>query len=135
MDRTLFQIKAIAVVILLLGIAMLVYWGMFMIQGMPISGIPVLSELVNAVLALTSGIGLLCRDKWSVPVSLLTAGMWFYGVLGGIQLVLEKGLDFSSPFGAFTDAVLFPLILIFAVYMAIIVWRNRELFGWDEDPN
>ena len=129
MDRTLFQIKAIAVVILLLGLAMLVYWGMFVIQGMPISGIPVLSELVNAVLALTSGIGLLRRDKWSVPVSLLTAGMWFYGVLGGIQLVLEKGLDFSSPFGAFTDAVLFPLILIFAVYMAIIVWRNRELFG------
>jgi hypothetical protein len=128
MDRTLFQIKAIAVVILLLGLAMLVYWGMFVIQGMPISGIPVLSELVNAMLALTSGIGLLRRDKWSVPVSLLTAGMWFYGVLGGIQLVLEKGLDFSSPFGAFTDAVLFPLILIFAVYMAVVVWRNQAVF-------
>ena len=128
MDRTLFQIKAIAVVILLLGLAMLVYWGMFVIQGMPISGIPVLSELVNAVLALTSGIGLLRRDKWSVPVSLLTAGMWFYGVLGGIQLVLEKGLDFSSPFGAVTDAVLFPLILVFAVYMAVIIWRNQAVF-------
>ena len=128
MDRTFFQIKLMAVVILLLGLAMLVYWGMFVIQDMPISGIPVLSELVNAGLALTSGIGLLRRHKWSVPVSLLTAGMWFYGVLGGIQLVLEKGLDFSSPFGAFTDAVLFPLILVFAVYMAVVLWRKRELF-------
>ena len=51
-------------------------------------------------------------------------------MLRGIQLVFEHGLDFSSPFGAITDAVLFPLILIFAVTMAVVVWRNRECFRW-----
>lgn len=58
----------------------------------------------------------------------LVAGLWAYGLLGGINLVIEHGLDFTSPFGAITDAVLFPLILIFAVYMAVVVWRNRERF-------
>jgi hypothetical protein len=122
------QIKVVAFIVLLLGIAMLVYWGMFVLQGMPIAGIPVLSELVNAGFAFVSGIGLLRLRKWSIPTTLFTAGMWAYGVLGGINLVLENGLDFSSPFGALTDAVLFPLILIFSVYLSIVVWWNRELF-------
>jgi hypothetical protein len=115
-------------IVLLLGAAMLIYWSMYVLQGMPTAGVPVFSELVNAVLALISGAGLLLLRKWSVPLSLFTAGMWAYGVLGGIALVWENGLDFSSPFGAFTDAMLFPLILIFAVYLAVVVWRNRELF-------
>jgi hypothetical protein len=129
MDRKMTgQIKVVAFIVLLLGIAMLVYWGMFVLQGMPIAGIPVLSELVNAGLAFVSGIGLLRLRKWSIPTTLFTAGMWAYGVLGGINLVLKNGLDFSSPFGALTDAVLFPLILIFSVYLSIVVWRDRELF-------
>jgi hypothetical protein len=122
------KVKVVAIVVLLFGIAMLVYWGMFILQGTPIAGIPILSELVNAVLALIGGIGLLGLRKWSIPTSLFTAGMWTYGVLGGINLVLEKGLDFTSPFGAITDAVLFPLVLVFAVFLAIFVWRNRAIF-------
>jgi hypothetical protein len=122
------RIKTLAVVVLVLGIAMLAYWGMFVVQGMAVAGIPILSELVNAALALTCGVGLLRKQKWSVPASLFLAGMWAYGVLGGIQLVLENGLDFGSPFGAIIDAVLFPLILVFAVYMAVTVWRGREAF-------
>jgi hypothetical protein len=47
--------------------------------------------------------------------------LWDYGVIGGIGLVLQHGLDFMSPFGAITDAVLFPLILAFSVYMAVVV--------------
>ena len=127
-DKLPTQIKIAAFVILLLGIAMLVYWGMYVFQGMPVAGIPVLSEMINAALGLTSGVGLLRRQKWSVPASIFTAGMWAYGVLGGINLVLEKGLDFSSPFGAAADAILFPLILVFAVYLAIVVWRNRDIY-------
>ena len=129
MDKKIpINLRVVSFVVILLGLAMLIYWGMFVLQDMPIAGIPVLSELVNAALALVSGIGLLRLRKWSIPISLFTAGMWAYGVLGGIQLVLENGLDFTSPFGAFTDAVLFPLILIFAVYLASIVWRNRAAF-------
>ena len=122
------QIKVIAIIVLLMGVAMLVYWGMFFLKGMSTAGIPVLSEFVNAGLAFISAIGLLRLRKWSIHTSLFTAGMWAYGVLGGINLVLEKGLDFSSPFGAITDAVLFPLILVFAVFFAFIVWRNRAAF-------
>lgn len=122
------SLRITSIIVLVLGIAMLVYWGMFIIQGKPIAGIPVFSELVNAALALISGIGLLRLREWSIPTSLFTAGMWAYGVLGGISLVLENGLDFSSPFGALTDAVLFPLILVFAIYLSNEVWRNRGLF-------
>jgi len=122
------QIKIVAIITLALGFLMLMYWGMYILQGLPIAGIPVLSELVNASLAILSGVGLLRLRKWSIPTSLFTAGMWAYGVLGGINLVLEHGLDFTSPFGAITDAVLFPLILVFAVYMAVVVWRSREFF-------
>ncbi|MBI5953838.1 MAG: hypothetical protein HY865_19465 [Chloroflexi bacterium] len=127
-DKLPNQIKIAAFVILALGIAMLVYWGMYVFQGMPIAGIPVLSEIINAALGLTSGIGLLRRQKWSIPASIFTGGMWAYGVLGGINLVLEKGLNFSSPFGAAADAILFPLILVFAVYLAVVVWRNRDIY-------
>jgi hypothetical protein len=122
------QIKVIAIIVLVMGVAMLFYWGMFLLKGMSTVGIPVLSEFVNAGLAFISGIGLLRRRKWSIPTSLFTAGMWAYGVLGGINLVLEKGLAFSSPFGAITDAVLFPLILVFSIFFACIVWRNRTAF-------
>ena len=122
------RVKVVAVFTLLLGVAMLVYWGMYLFQGMPLAGIPILSELVNAGLALVSGIGMLSLKRWSIPTSLFTAGMWAYGLIGGINLVLEHGLDFGSPFGAFTDALLFPLVLIFAVVLAIVVWRNREMF-------
>ena len=127
-DQIPLSLRMSSFIVLLLGVAMLLYWGMFYLQGMSMTGIPVLSELVNAVLALISGIGMLRLRKWSIPTSLFTAGMWAYGVLGGITLVLEKGLDFSSPFGAITDAVLFPLILVFAVFLVVVVWRNREFF-------
>lgn len=127
--RVPINLRMVSAIVILLGLAMLIYWGMFVLQGMPVAGIPVLSELVNAALALASGLGLWRLRRWSIPASLFTAGMWAYGVLGGIQLVLEHGLDFTSPFGALTDAVLFPLILIFAIYMAFVIWRNREKFA------
>jgi hypothetical protein len=53
------SLRVIAVIVLVLGLAMLVYWGMYVIQGLPLTGIPILSELINAGLALISGVGLL----------------------------------------------------------------------------
>ena len=66
--------------------------------------------------------------SWSVATSLVLAGMWAYRVIGGIQLVFDHGLDFTSPFGALTDALLFPLVPIFASYMATYLLRHRGLF-------
>ena len=122
------SIKAIAVIVLLMGLAMVVYWIMFLIQRIPIEDIPIYSEFVTALLAFSTGIGLLFLKSWSVPCSLVLAGMWCYGVIGGIGLVIQNGLDFTSPFGAITDAILFPLILLFSIYMAVFIWRKRELF-------
>jgi hypothetical protein len=122
------SLRVIAGVVLLLGSAMIVYWTMYLVQRMPVGDIPVFSELVTAVLAFVAGISLWRRKPLAVPFSLALAGMWGYGVIGGIVLVLQHGLDFTSPFGALTDASLFPLILAFSIYMAIIVWRQRRWF-------
>jgi NO-binding membrane sensor protein with MHYT domain len=72
------QIKALAIVIFVLGIAMLAYWGMSAIQGIAVAGVPILSEMVNAALALICGIGLLRLRRWLVLTSLFLAGMWAY---------------------------------------------------------
>jgi hypothetical protein len=56
------------------------------------------------------------------------AGMWIYGVVGGIALVLAEGLDFSSPIGALTDAIIFPLVLAFSISMVFYLWKRRNIF-------
>jgi hypothetical protein len=98
------------------------------LQGRPIEGIPILSEMVAACLAIITAVGLMRMKSWSLPCGLALAGLWAYGVIAGIQLVMENGLDFTSPFGALTDAILFPLILAFSIYMTIYLWRNRRVF-------
>lgn len=126
--RSAGSLKVIAVIVLILGLAMLVYWAVFLLQSMPTGDIPILSETITALLALMTGYGLLYLKEWAVPCSLVLAGMWAYGVIGGIGLVLQHGLDFTSPFGAMVDAIMFPLILAFSIYMAVMVWRRREYF-------
>jgi hypothetical protein len=123
------SLRIVGMVVFILGLVMVVYWAMFLAQGMPVGDIPVLSEAVTAVLALVAGVGLLLRKAWAVPCTLVLAGMWAYGVIGGIALVLRHGLAFDSPFGARVDALLFPLILLFAVYLAVLVWRQRTWFA------
>jgi hypothetical protein len=130
MDKTLRpkQLTIITILVAIFGVAMFVYWGLFILQGIPIGGIPVLAEMVTACLAIITAIGLIRMKSWSIPCTLMLAGLWGYGVISGIQLVIENGLDFTSPFGALTDAILFPLILVFSIYMAITIWRNRREF-------
>lgn len=122
------QLIVINFLVALFGLAMFVYWGMYLMQGLPTTDVPVLSEFATAFLALVSAFGLFRMKPWCVATSLVLAGMWAYGVIGGIQLVFDHGLDFTSPFGALADALLFPLVLIFAVYMATYLWRHRTLF-------
>jgi hypothetical protein len=122
-------LKVIAAVVWLLGLAMIVYWTMFLVQRMPIRDVPILSESITALLALVTGFGLWYRKRWAVPSCLVLAGMWSYGVIAGIGVVLQHGLDFASPLGAMVDAILFPLILVFSIYMAVVVWQERESFS------
>ncbi len=122
-------LRVIAWTVLILGVAMVVYWIMFLVKRMPIGDIPVLSESITACLALITGYGLLYRKHWSVPCCLVLAGMLAYSVIGGITIVFKHGLNFDSPFGAITDALLFPLILLFSIFMIVTIWRQKEYFN------
>ena len=121
-------VTVIGVLVLLLGISMVVYWVMYIVRQMPMDGVPVLSESVTALLALVTGFGVMRRKPWVVPFTLVLCGMWAYGVIAGIALVLKQGLSFDSPFGAATDALLFPLVLLFALWVAATTWMNRAQF-------
>ena len=121
-------ITGIGWIVIILGLTMAAYWILYIIRQMPVGDIPILSESITALLALTTGYGLLRRRRWAVPCCLVLSGMWAYGVIGGIALVLQHGLSFDSPFGAIIDALMFPLILIFTIWMAVTVWDNREQF-------
>jgi hypothetical protein len=122
------HILIVSVVIFIFGLMMLAYWLAYIVRGMPLEGIPLASELGNAVLALITAYGLFRMKRWSYPAGFVLAGMWIYGVLGGINLVLMKGLDFSSPVGARADAILFVLVLAFSIYLIARLWRDRRLF-------
>jgi hypothetical protein len=126
--KTITHLRILSIVVLIFAIAMVVYWTLYLIRGMPTEGIPILSEILTALLALVTAFGLLHLKKWSVATALVLAGMWSYAVLGGINLIIEKGLNFASPFGAITDAIIFPIILLFSLYFAYKIWINRNLF-------
>jgi hypothetical protein len=115
------QLLFISAVVLIGGLMMITYWIAYIAQGMPLKGIPLLSELVNAVIALITAYSLFRMKRWSYPVGLVLARMWIYGVLGGIWLVVTEGLDFPSPMGALGDAIAFVLVLVFSVYMIAVL--------------
>ena len=114
--------------VFILGLSMVVYWILYVVRKMPIGDIPILSESITALLALVTGFGLIQRRSWAVPFTLVLCGMWAYGVIGGIALVIQHGLSFDSPFGALTDALMFPLILLFSAWIAGTIWSNRDQF-------
>ena len=68
-------LKVITFVIILLGLAMIVYWAIFLLKRTPVGDIPIISESVTALLALVTGFGLLFGRKWAVPCCLVLAGM------------------------------------------------------------
>ena len=53
----------------LLCVLMFVYWTLYALMGMDMTGLPILCELVNAFLALVSAIGLLRRHILAVPLT------------------------------------------------------------------
>ncbi len=127
----------ISAVVFLLGLAMIVYWTKYILDGLPLTGIPLLPEGTAAVLALVTGVGLFLRQRWALPAGFVLAGFWLYGCFGGINLVLyeltvNRSLGFQSPIGALTDAVLFFLITAFAVFLTGYLWRTRRLFLSDD---
>ena len=120
-------ITAISIIIFFFGLLMVGYWTSYIWQGLPLKGIPIGSELVAAVLAIITAIGLFKMRPWSLATALILCGLWINGVVAGINLVIENGLDFKSPVGALTDAILFVIVLIFSVFMAVFLWRRYPL--------
>lgn len=105
------------------------YWIKYLLDGLPLKGIPLVPELINATLALVTAYGIARRRAWSLPAGLVLAGMWIYGVSGGINLVLMEGLEFKSPIGAMSDAIIFVIVLVFALFLVFYLWRNRRLIA------
>lgn len=133
MEKSKFaSLKILSVVIFVLGLMMFGYWIKYIIDGLPLKDIPILSEGIAAILALITGPGLYFRKKWSLPAGLVLCGFWLYGCLGGVNLVLYdlivyNELKYISPIGALTDAVLFIVIIIFAIILAAFLWKRRGL--------
>jgi hypothetical protein len=122
------QVLFISVVVFVFGLMMIAYWIAYVAQRMPLEGIPIASELLNAVVALITAYGLFRMKRWSYPAGFVLAGMWIYGVVGGIWMVVTEGLNFTSPIGALTDAILFVIVLAFSIYVIVGLWKERNLF-------
>lgn len=122
------DILILSIVVFIFGLMMIGYWVSYLVKGLPLEGIPLASELITAALALVTAYGLFKMKSWCLTTGSVLCGMWIYGVVQGINLVINKGLDFSSPIGAFTDAVIFVIVLIFAVWMIFFLWRKRAIF-------
>jgi len=120
-------ITIISVIIFIFGLLMIGYWTSYILQRLPLIGIPLGSELIAAVLAITTAIGLFRMKPWSLATGLILCGLWIYGVVGGINLVIENGLNFESPVGATTDTILFVIVLIFSIFVAVFLWRKHPV--------
>ncbi len=120
-----------SIIIFLLGLMMFGYWTKYIIDGMPLKSIPIASEGIAAILALITGIGLFQMRQWSFVTGILVSGFWMYGCIGGINLVLydlivHKQLNYQSPIGAWTDAILFIVITALATILVIFLWKMRK---------
>jgi len=125
------NIVVVAIVVFILGLMMAGYWTKYILDGMPLKNIPIIPEGMAAVLALVTAFGLFRMKPWSLLTGLVLCGLWLYGCVGGINLVmydlLAAGrLEFESPVGAWTDAVLFLLITAWTVFLAFFLWSIRR---------
>jgi hypothetical protein len=130
------SIIIISIIIFLLGLIMFGYWTKYIIDGMPLKSVPIASEGIAAILSLVTGIGLFQMRKWAFVTGILVSGFWMYGCIGGINLVLydlvvHKQLNFQSPLGAWTDAILFIVITAWAVFLVIYLWKMRKIILYD----
>ncbi len=126
------SITVISIIIFLLGLMMLGYWTKYIIDGMPLKSVPIASEGTAAVLAIITGAGLFRMKKWAFATGILVSGFWLYGCIGGINMVLydlivHEQLNYQSPIGVWTDAVLFIVITIWAAMLVIYLWRIRNV--------
>ena len=122
-------VRILAVIILIVGLMMIGYWIAFIMQGMPLEGIPIASEITTALTALVAAFGLFRIRRWGYVISLVVAGMWIYAVVSGFQFVAAEGLDFSSPIGARLDLVAFIAVFLFSLFLISYLGKRSELFA------
>jgi hypothetical protein len=128
------SIIVVSLTVFILGLTMFGYWTKYILDGMPLENIPIIPEGIAAVLALLTGIGLFRLRQWSLASGLILCGLWIYGCVGGINLVfyhliVAGRLNFQSPVGAWTDAILFFLISAWSVFLAVYLWKMRRHFS------
>jgi hypothetical protein len=119
-------------IIFLFGLMMFGYCVKYIIDGLTLENVPIASEGIAAILALITGIGLFRMHSWSFATGMVLCGFWIYGCVGGINLVVynlvvHNKLNFESPVGAWTDAILFLVVTGFALVLIFYLWRMRNI--------
>ena len=125
------HLTVISVIIFIIGLMMIFYWTKYIINQMPLKDIPIASETIAAILSLATGIGLFLMKQWSFITGILLSGFWMYGCISGINIVIYdlivyKQLQFKSPIGALTDAILFFIITMYSIFIVIYLWNIRK---------
>lgn len=120
-----------SVIIFVLGLTMFAYWTKYILDGMTLKNIPIASEGIAAVLALITGIGLYKEKSWSLFTGLSLSGLWIYGCVTGINmvvydLIVSKKLNYESPIGSLTDAIIFIFVTAFAIILIFYLWKIRK---------
>jgi len=120
-----------SVIIFVLGVTMFAYWSKCIMDGMTLKAIPIASEGIAAILAIITGIGLYRKKSWSLFTGLTLSGLWIYGCVGGINmvvydLIVSNKLNYESPIGPLTDAIIFILVTAFAVILIFYLWKIRN---------
>ena len=110
---------------------MIAYWTKYLIDGMPLRNVPLIPEGLASFLAAATGIGLLRMRPWALVTGMVLGGFWMYGCIGGVNmvvydLIVHKQLQYQSPIGPLTDALLFIAVTCWAAFMVASIWRNRE---------
>lgn len=122
------SVAIISTIMCIFGLMMLGYWAAYIYRGMSLKDVPLLSEILTALAAITAGYGLYKMSRWGYVLSLVVAGMWIYAVVNGIFLLLMERFAVASPVGPASDFFAFILTMMFSVYLIIFLWKQKALF-------
>ncbi|MCL6580087.1 MAG: hypothetical protein K6U08_00495 [Firmicutes bacterium] len=113
--------KSVAVLLLVEGVGILVYWAKFYLDGNLPDGLYTLSggsyiafhiaaEVVVALAAIAGGLGILRGREWGMAASLVAVGGLLYTGINSLSWSLPAGDSLTRVFGAVAGLALLSLI-------------------------
>lgn len=113
--------KSVAVLLLVEGVGILVYWARFYLEGNLPGGLHTLSggsyiafhiaaEAAVALAAMAGGLGILRGREWGMAASLVAVGGLLYTGINSLSWSLPAGDTLTGVFGAVTGLALVSLV-------------------------